>query len=77
VAPYRQTWSWGPLRCLRAIPLEALLLSTEIASPSPFTWVSPGIFLRLFKNSPDSHYKGFSQYLGLSLPFFLPSYSLP
>ena len=44
VAPYRQTWSWGPLRCLRAIPLEALLLSTEIASPSPFTWVSPGIF---------------------------------
>ena len=44
------TWSWGQLRCLRAIPLEVPLLSTVIASPSLFTWVPLGIFLRLFKN---------------------------
>ena len=45
-----RTWSQGRLRCLRAIPLEVPLLSTVIASPSLFTWVPLGIFLRLFKN---------------------------
>ena len=40
----------GRLRGLRAIPLEMPLLSTAIASPSLFTWVPQGIFLRLFKN---------------------------
>ena len=40
----------GALRCLKAIPLEVPLLSTVIASPSLFTWVPLGIFLRLFKN---------------------------
>ena len=43
-------WSLGRLRCLRAIPLEGPLLSTVIASPSLFTWVPLGIFLRLFQD---------------------------
>ena len=71
-----QTWSRGRLRCRRAIPLEVPLLSTVIASPSLFTWVPLGIFLRLFKNGSDSHYKGFRLFLCLFLSFF-PSYSLP
>ena len=49
----------GGFGCLRAIPLEVSLLSIVIASPSFFTWIPPGILLRLFKNSSDSHYKGF------------------
>ena len=53
-----QTWIRGQLRCLRAIPLGVPLLSTVIASPSLFTWVPLGIFLRLFKNGSDNHYKG-------------------
>ena len=64
------TWSRGQLRCLRAIPLEMPLLSTVIASPSLFTWVPLGIFLRLFKNGFHSHCEGFSLFLCLSLPFF-------
>ena len=66
-----QTQSWGQLRFLRAIQLEVPLLSTVIASPSLFTWVPLGIFLRLFKNGSDSHYNGFHLFLCLSLPFFL------
>ena len=54
-----QTWRQVWLRFLKAISPEASLLSTMIACPSLFTWVSLGIFLRLFKNSSDSHYKGF------------------
>jgi len=54
-----QTWSQGWLGCLRAILLEVSLLSIVIASPSFFTWIPPRILLRLFKNSSDSHYKGF------------------
>ena len=57
------------LRCLRAIPPEVLLLSTKIASPSIFTWVPLGIFLRMFKSGSYSHYEGF--HLFLFLPFFL------
>ena len=59
----------GRLRCLRSIPLEVPLLSTVIASL--FTWVPLGIFLRLFKNDSDTHYKGFCLFLCLFLPFFL------
>lgn len=66
-----RTWSWGQLRRLRAILLAVPLLPTVIASPSLFTWVPLGIFLRLFKNSSDSHYKGFHLFLCLSLPLFL------
>ena len=62
-----QTWSWGRLRCLRAIPLEMPLLSTVIASPSLFTWVPLGIFLRLFKNGFHSHCNGFRPFLCLYL----------
>ena len=54
------TWSWGRLRCLRAILLEMPLLSSAITSPSLFTWVSLGIFLRLFQSSSNSHCWGFS-----------------
>ena len=50
---------------LRAIPLEVPLLSTVIARPSLFTWVPLGIFLGLFKNGSDSHYKGFLLFLCL------------
>ena len=71
-----RTWSQGLLRCMRVILFEAPLLSTVIASPSLFTWVPLGIFLRLFKNGFDSHYKGFHLFLCLFLSFF-PSYSLP
>ena len=60
----------GRLRCLRAIPLEMPLLSTAIASPSLFTWVPLGIFLRLFKNGFHSHCEGFRLFLRFSLPFF-------
>ena len=45
----RLEWSWGWLRCLRAIPLEVPLLSTVIASTTLFIWVPLGIFLRPFK----------------------------
>ena len=61
------TWSWGRPRCLRAIPLEVPLLSTVIASPSLFTWVPLGIFLRLFKNGFHSHCNGFRPFLCLYL----------
>ena len=53
------TWSWGRLRCLWAISLVIPLLSTVIEIPSLFTWVSLGIFFRLFKNGSYSHCKGF------------------
>ena len=66
-----RTWSRGRLRCQRAIPLDMPLLSTVIASPSLFTWVPLGIFLRLFKNGFHSHCEGFRLFLCLSLPFFL------
>ena len=62
-----RTWSQGRLRCLRAIPLEMPLLSTVIASPSLFTWVPLGIFLRLFKNGFHSHCNGFRPFLCLYL----------
>ena len=65
------TWRRGWLGYLRAIPLEVPLLSTVIASPSFFTWVPLGIFLRLFKNRFHSHCEGFRLFLCLSLPFFL------
>ena len=61
----------GRLRCLRSIPLEVPLLSTVIACLYLFTWVPLGIFLRLFKDGFDGHYKGFRLFLCLSLPFFL------
>ena len=64
-----RTWSQEQLRCLRAILLEVTLLSTVIASPSFFIWVPLGNFLRLFKNSSDSQYKGFCLFLCLFLPF--------
>ena len=66
-----RTWSQGRLRCLRAIPLEVPLLSIGIASPSLFTWVPLGTFLRLFKKVFHSHCEGFHLFLCLSLPFFL------
>ena len=66
-----RTWSREWLRCLRAIPLEVPLFFTVIASPSLFTWVPLGIFLRLFKNVFYSHCKGFRLFLCLFLPFFL------
>ena len=65
-----RTRSWGRLRCLRAILLEVPLLSTVIASPSLFTWVPLGIFLRLHKSVFHSHCKGFRLFLCLFLPFF-------
>ena len=68
------TWSWGRLRCLRAIPLEVPLLSTVIASPSLFTWAPLGIFLRLFKNGFHSHGEGFRLFLCL---FFFAFLSFP
>ena len=71
VVPCRPDMEPGRLRCLRAIPLEMPLLSTAIASPSLFTWVPLGIFLRLFKNGFHSHCEGFRIFLRLSLPFFL------
>ena len=66
------TWSLGWLRCLRAILLEMLLLSTVLTSLSLFTWVPLGIFLRLFQSRSNSHFGGFS----LSLVFFV-SYCPP
>ena len=52
-----QTWSWGRVRCLRAILLEVPLLSTVIASPSLFTWLPLDIFLfRLIHSSFHSHH---------------------
>ena len=50
-----QTWSWGQLRYLRAIPLEVPLLPTVTASPLLFTGVPLGIFLRLFQSMSHSH----------------------
>ena len=67
-----RTWSRGQLRCLREIPLEMPLLSTVVTSPSLFTWVPLGIFLRLFQSRSNSHCWGFS----LSLVFFV-SYCPP
>ena len=64
-----QTWSWGWLKCLRAILLEMSLLSTVIASPSLFTWVPLGIFLRLLKNVFHSHGEGFCLFLCLFFAF--------
>ena len=52
------TWSRGQLRCLRAILLEVPPLSTVIENSSLFTSFPLGIFLRLFKNGSDNHYKG-------------------
>ena len=54
---------------MRAIPIEVPFLSTVIASPSLFTWVPLGIFLRLFQDGSYRHYEGFR--LFLFLPFFL------
>ena len=65
-----QTWSWGWLRCLRAIPLVVPLLSTVIVSPSLFTWVPLGIFLRLFRNGSHTHCEGFRLFLCLFCLFF-------
>ena len=59
-------WSWGWLRCLRAMPLEMPLLSTVITSPSLFTWVPLGIFLRLFQSWFNSLCWGFSLLPGSS-----------
>ena len=64
-----QTGSRGRLRFLRAIPLEVPLLSTVIASPSLFTWVPLGIFLRLLKNVFHSHGEGFCLFLCLFFAF--------
>ena len=80
VVPRRPDIAPGAVRHLRAIPLEVLevpLLSTVIANPSLFTCVPPEIFLRLFKNGSDSHYKGFHLFLCFSLLSFFSSYSLP
>ena len=65
-------WSWtqGQLRSLRSIPLVVPLLSTVIASPSLFTWVLLGIFLRLFKKVFHSHCEGFRLFLYLFFAFF-------
>ena len=41
------------------------------SKPSLFTWVSLGIFLRLFKSSFHSRCEGFGLFLCLFLPFFL------
>ena len=74
-----QTWSKGWLRCLRAILLEIPVLSTVIPSPSLFTWVTLGIFLRLFQSRSDSHCWGFSLSTGSFFFFFglfSSSYSL-
>ena len=65
-----RTWSQGRLRCLRAILLEMPILSTVIPSPSLFTWVTVGIFLRLFQSRSNSHCWGFSLLTG-SFFFFL------
>ena len=46
---------WGQLRCLAVVLLEMPLLSTVITSPSLFTWISLGIFLRLFQRGSNSH----------------------
>ena len=61
----------GWLRCLRPIPLEMPLLSTVITNPSLFTWVSLGIFLRLFQWRSNSHCWGFSLSPGSFLLLFL------
>ena len=63
-------WDRGRLRCLKAVLLEMPLLSTVIASPSLFTWVPLGIFLRLFQSRSNSHCWGFSLSTG-SFFFFL------
>lgn len=57
----------GQLSCLRAIPLEMPLLSTVIVSPSLFTWVPLGFFLRLFQSRSNS----------LGLQSFLPGSLFP
>ena len=71
-----QTWSRRQLRCLRAILLEMSVLSTVIASPSLFTWVPPGILLRLFQSRSNSHCWGISLLTG-SFFLFSSSSSLP
>ena len=53
------TWNQGWLRCLRAILLE-IPLPTIMTSPSLFTWVLLGLFLRLFQSRSNRHCGGFS-----------------
>ena len=67
-----QTWSWGQLRCLRAFLLEMPFLSTVITSPSLFTWVPLGIFLRLFQSRFNSHCWCFSLLPDFFFPYFPP-----
>ena len=54
------TWSRGWLRCLRAILPEMPFLPMIITSPSLFTWVLLGLFLRLFQSRSSRHCWGFS-----------------
>ena len=58
--PVWSLWSRRWLRCLRAILPEMPLLPTIITSPSLFTWVLLGLFLRLFQSRSNRHCWGFS-----------------
>ena len=53
------------------MPEEVPFLSTEKASPSFFTWIPRGIFLRLSNNGFHNHCEGFRLFLYHFLPFFL------
>ena len=70
-----RTWTWGQLRSLSTILLEAPLF-TAIANLSLSTWVPLGTFLRLFQNRSNSQFGGFSLLPGSFFASYFPPHIL-